>query len=129
MEILKPRTAYFVKQAAGIKRGAMNSSKDVAGFITLKHVYEIAKYKLTEINCANYSIQQMCINVIKTAKTCGVKVVKHDLDTNELSEFLKQRQEIVDKEKNELLEKRAAKMMRAANIAATTTATAGTKKK
>ena len=120
--------SYFVKQAAGIKRGAMNSGKDVAGFITLKHVYEIAKYKIDDINCAHYSLERMCINVLNVARQCGVKVVKGDLDPEELGEFLKARQEVVKKELAELVEKRQAKMMRASNAAAAAAAAGGGKK-
>ena len=105
----------------------MVSRKDVAGFITLKHVYEIAKFKIDDINCAHYSLERMCINVLNTARTCGVKVVKGDLDPKELGEFLQAREEVVKKEKAELVEKRTAKLMRASNAAAATAA-AGAKK-
>ena len=107
----------------------MHCGKDVADFITIKHVYEIANYKLCDINCANYSIQQMCINVINTARMMGVKVLKHDIDAAELDEFLKKRDEVNKKERADLAEKRAAKLMRAANAAANAAATSAATKK
>lgn len=105
----------------------MHCGKDTAGFITLKHVYEIAKYKLDDINCAHYSLERMCINVLNSARQCGVKVLKTDIDPEELREFLKAREEVIKKEKADLAEKRAAKMMRASNVAAAAAA-AGSKK-
>lgn len=46
--IHSPPAAFFIKQAAGIQRGAMSSGIEVAGKITLKHLYEIAKIKLED---------------------------------------------------------------------------------
>ena len=43
--ISHPPWAYFIKQAAGILRVAMQGTKQVAGYITRKHVYDIAKTK------------------------------------------------------------------------------------
>jgi hypothetical protein len=69
-------------------------------------------------------MEQMCIRVINTALMCGVKVLKHDLDPVELGEFLQKREEINKKERAEIAEKRAAKLMRAANAAAAAAAAA-----
>lgn len=102
----------------------MHCGKEVAGFITLKHVYEIANHKLDDINCAGYTLQQMCINVINVARMAGIKVLKHDIDPAELDEFLKRRDEINKQQRTELAEKRAAKLMRAANAAAAAAAAA-----
>lgn len=46
--IHQPPATFMIKQAAGIQRGAMNSGAEVAGKITLKHLYEIAKIKLED---------------------------------------------------------------------------------
>jgi large subunit ribosomal protein L11 len=91
----------------------MQPGHNVAGVISVKHVYEIAKYKLDDINCAHMNIKEMCIRVINAANRAGIKVVKHDLDPVELKEFLDERANIEKKELQELLEKKAAKMMRA----------------
>ena len=40
-----PPWSYFIMQAAGIQRGAMEGTRQTAGMITRKHVYEIAKIK------------------------------------------------------------------------------------
>ena len=95
----------------------MQPGRKVAGVVSIKHVYEIAKFKLEDINCAHMSLKEMCIKVINSANRAGIKVVKHDLDPVEMDEFLRQRQEIEKQELQELAEKRAAKMMRAAKKA------------
>lgn len=46
--IHSPPATFFLKQAAGIQRGAMYPGKEVAGKITRKHLYEIAKIKLAD---------------------------------------------------------------------------------
>jgi large subunit ribosomal protein L11 len=117
MELMKPPTTFFLKQAAGIKRGSMGNGQ-IAGILSIKHIYEIAKFKNEDINCAHLSIKQMCIKVIDAANSCGIKIVKHDLDPKELKEFLEERKEQTQKEIESIAEKRAAKLMRTAAIAA-----------
>lgn len=46
--IHSPPATFLLKQAAGIQRGAMFPKKEVAGKITLKHLYEIAMIKLQD---------------------------------------------------------------------------------
>jgi large subunit ribosomal protein L11 len=79
LEILKPPVAFLLKQAAGIKRASMEPGKKVAGVVSIKHVYEIAKFKNDDINCASFSLQEMCINVINAANRAGIKIVHRDL--------------------------------------------------
>lgn len=62
----------------------MEPGHKVAGVISLKHVYEIAKFKNDDINCAGFTIKEMCINVLKAANRAGVKVVPHDLGSLKL---------------------------------------------
>ena len=49
-----PPWSYFVMQAAGIQRGAMEGTTQTAGMITRKHVYEIAKIKSQDDNWQVY---------------------------------------------------------------------------
>lgn len=99
----------------------MEPGRKVAGVISLKHVYEIAKFKIEDINCAHMSLKELCIKVINSANRAGIKVVKHDLDPVELDEFLSKREEIAKEELKELSEKRAAKLMRSTATATATT--------
>lgn len=102
----------------------MEPGHKYSGIVSLKHVYEIAKFKHDDINCAHFSMKQMCINVLNTANRCGIKVVKEDLDANELGEFLAEREKISQKEVSDIAERRAAKMMRSSAVAAAAAAAA-----
>jgi large subunit ribosomal protein L11 len=44
------------------------------GEISLKHVYEIAKIKQTELRLSGLSLEGLCKTVIAQAKSVGVKV-------------------------------------------------------
>lgn len=46
--IHNPPATFFLKQAAGIQRGTMTPGREVAGMITLKHLYEIAAIKIQD---------------------------------------------------------------------------------
>jgi len=48
LAIHHPPATFFLKQAAGIQRGTMTPGKEVAGMITLKHLYEIAAIKIQD---------------------------------------------------------------------------------
>lgn len=43
-----PPATFFLKQAAGIQKGAMSPGREVSGKITLKHLYEIAQIKIMD---------------------------------------------------------------------------------
>lgn len=105
-------------QAAGIKRGAMLPQQEFAGVVTLKHIYEIAKFKIEEENCAHITLETLCCKVLDTARSIGIKVVKDDLDPNDLKQFLEERKQITEQQLKEIQEKRTAKLMRASNTAA-----------
>lgn len=53
----------------------------------------------------------MCQMLVGVARSCGIQVV-HKLDANEYAEFLKERAKIVEAQRQELQEKREAKMLR-----------------
>ncbi|XP_023173798.1 39S ribosomal protein L11, mitochondrial [Drosophila hydei] len=106
-----PPATFFLKQAAGIQRGTMTPGREVAGKITLKHLYEIATIKIQDPPNAMLTMQQMCEMLIGIARTCGIKVVR-DLDPTEYAQFLEERKVIVEDQRRELQEKREAKMLR-----------------
>ncbi|KAK8743707.1 hypothetical protein OTU49_001222 [Cherax quadricarinatus] len=109
--IHNPPSTYFIKQAAGIQRGAMKAGQEVSGKITLKHVYEIAKIKQQDPPLHLTPLKQICELVIGSAHSCGVEVVK-DLDPKEYGEFLMERSTVVEEQLAELKEKREAKLLR-----------------
>jgi len=109
--IHQPPATFFLKQAAGIQRGVMEPGREVAGKITLKHLYEIAAIKAQDPPNALLTMEQMCSMLVGIARTCGIEIVR-DLDPAEYAQFLEARQIVVDTQKQELQEKREARMMR-----------------
>jgi large subunit ribosomal protein L11 len=79
-ELRTPTTSYLLLQAAGVKeiknrlRGANRPGHESVGSVTLKHVYEIAKIKQSELRLSGLSLQGLCKSVIAQAKSIGVTV-------------------------------------------------------
>ncbi|MDI1486491.1 MAG: mitochondrial 54S ribosomal protein YmL19 [Ramalina farinacea] len=80
-ELRTPTTAYLLLQAANVKerkgrvRGAMNPGKESVGEVSLKHVYDIARIKKSELRLSGLSLVGLCKSVIAQAKSIGVSVV------------------------------------------------------
>ena len=55
-------------------KGANNPGKEYVGSVSLKHVYEIAKIKQTELRLSGLSLEGICKTVIAQARSIGVKV-------------------------------------------------------
>jgi len=106
-----PPFPYFIKQAAGIQRGAMRHAEQVSGKITRRHVYEIAKVKSEDEMWQEFDLKDICEKIIDEAYMMGVKVVD-DLDPEEYGEFLKERAEIIKQERGAIQEAREAKLLR-----------------
>lgn len=87
--------------------------EEIAGKVTLKHVYEIAKIKSEDPCWENTPLESICKSIISAAHTCGIEVVRN-LDPQEYGEFLEERRRIVQEQEDELLEARQAKLMRVA---------------
>lgn len=84
---------------------------EIAGKITLKHVYEIAKIKQRDPTLEILSLEDVCKMIVGTAKSIGIQIVK-ELDPKEYGEFLAERKTIVQQQLKELQEKKEAKMLR-----------------
>jgi len=80
-ELRTPNTSYMLLNAAGAPvrkaklKGAGSPGKESVGTVTLKHVYEIAKIKQTELRLSGLTLEGMCKTVIAQAKSIGVTVV------------------------------------------------------
>lgn len=111
LEISNPPLPFFVRQAAGVVRGAMNPREEICGKITVKHVYEIAKLKQNDFQFDCMPLEDVCKEVIRTARSIGIEVV-HRLDPKDYEAFLAERKVVNDKQLAELEEKRQAKMLR-----------------
>lgn len=111
--IHQPPATYLLKQAAGIQRGAMCPTQEVAGKITLKHLYEIAAIKIQDPPNALLTMQQMCEMLVGISRTCGIEIVR-DLDPEDYGRFLEERKVVVEEQKKELQDRREQKMLRTA---------------
>ncbi len=101
----------------------MEPGNKIAGVVSIKHVYEIAKFKSQDINCAHLDLKQLCISVLNSANRSGIKVVHQDLDPVELKDFLQERKKIEQQELDDIAERKVAKRMKAvANAAAASAA-------
>lgn len=80
-DLRTPTTSWLLLQAAGVPerkgriRGAMNPGHEIIGKVSLKHVYEIAKIKHSELRLSGLSLQGLCKSVIAQAKSMGIQVV------------------------------------------------------
>lgn len=81
-DIRTPQTSWLLLNAAdapigkGNKRkGASNPGTETVGTVSLKHIYEIAKIKQTEMRLSGLSLQGLCRSVIFQAKSIGINVV------------------------------------------------------
>ena len=106
-----PPFPYFIKQAAGIQRGAMKHHEQISGMISRRHVYEIAKIKSEDEMWQEFDLKDICEKIIDEAYLIGIRVVD-DLDAKEYGEFLKERAKIIEKEKAEIQAAREAKLLR-----------------
>lgn len=77
-ELRTPTTAYLLLSAAKVEpvKGKLKgkSGNEIVGTISLKHVYEIAKIKQSELRLSGLSLEGLCKTVIASAKTIGVAV-------------------------------------------------------
>ncbi|EGD96408.1 mitochondrial ribosomal protein L11 [Trichophyton tonsurans CBS 112818] len=78
---LTPVTSWLLLQAAKVEprkariRGGERPGHETIGNVSLKHVYEIAKIKQTELRLSGLSLQGLCMSIIAQAKSIGIKVV------------------------------------------------------
>lgn len=88
-------------------------ANEIAGKITLKHLYEIAKIKSQDPPLSLLTLPQITQMFVNIARTIGIKIVR-DLDPEEYGQFLKEREVIVAEQKKALQEAKEAKMLRTA---------------
>lgn len=59
----------------GKRKGATKPGHEVVGSVSLKHVYEIAKIKQSELRLSGLSLEGLCKAIIFQAKSIGLDVV------------------------------------------------------
>ena len=80
-ELRTPTTSYLLLQAAGVKerkgkiRGATEPGKESIGEVSLKHVYDIAKIKQSELRLSGLSLEALSRSVVASARSSGISVV------------------------------------------------------
>uniref|UniRef100_A0A8D1LHD6 Large ribosomal subunit protein uL11m n=1 Tax=Sus scrofa TaxID=9823 RepID=A0A8D1LHD6_PIG len=81
IKIGQPTVSYFLKAAAGIEKGARHTGKEVAGLVTLKHVYEIARVKAQDDAFAlqDVPLSSVVRSIIGSARSLGIRVVKDEV--------------------------------------------------
>ena len=87
------------------------SGQEVAGKVSLKHIYEIALLKKQDPVSRHVDLKEMCEMVIRSAHSCGIQVVKH-LDPEEYRQFLEERNKVVEEQEREIQEAKQAKLLR-----------------
>ncbi|XP_041037977.1 39S ribosomal protein L11, mitochondrial [Carcharodon carcharias] len=94
LKINMPTVSYFLKAAAGIEKGAGRTGHEVAGMVTVKHIYEIAKVKSQDESflLQDMSLENVCKGLIGCAKSLGIKVVR-DLSSEDYARFREEREE------------------------------------
>ncbi|XP_043934156.1 39S ribosomal protein L11, mitochondrial [Protopterus annectens] len=94
LRINQPTISYFLKAAAGIEKGARKTGHELAGMVTVKHIYEIAKVKSKDEGFVirDVSLQNVVVSVIGSARSLGIKVV-NSLSAEEYQQFLQEKEE------------------------------------
>uniref|UniRef100_A0A1A8NGV8 Large ribosomal subunit protein uL11 n=1 Tax=Nothobranchius rachovii TaxID=451742 RepID=A0A1A8NGV8_9TELE len=94
LKIGQPTVSYFLKQAAGIEKGAGKTGHEVAGMVSVRAVYEIAQVKSQDecFKIRNMSMENVVKSIVGSAQSLGIRVV-NDLSSEEYKVFLEQREE------------------------------------
>ncbi|KAM6953594.1 large ribosomal subunit protein uL11m isoform 1-T1 [Aplochiton taeniatus] len=94
LKIGQPTVSYFLKQAAGIQKGAGKTGHELAGMVSVRAVYEIALVKSLDecFKMQNASLETVVKCIVGSAKSLGIKIV-NDLSAEEYKIFLEEREE------------------------------------
>lgn len=112
LQISSPPINYLLKQATGAERGAMDpKSGEIAGKLTLKHVYEIAKVKSKDEWYDCVPLSKICQEIIDEARYMGFEVVR-DLDESDYAKFLQYREGVIQEQIKLIEERRQQRIQR-----------------
>ncbi|KAJ8015671.1 hypothetical protein DPEC_G00028530 [Dallia pectoralis] len=94
LKIGQPTVSYFLKQAAGIQKGASKTGHETAGMVSVRAVYEIAQVKAQDeaFKIRNASLETVVKSIIGSAHSLGIKIV-NDLTAEEYQTFLEEKEE------------------------------------
>ncbi|KAI1484587.1 mitochondrial 54S ribosomal protein YmL19 [Biscogniauxia mediterranea] len=81
-DIRTPQTSWLLRNTAelpigkkGKRKGASKPGHETVGTISLKHVYEIAKIKQSELRLSALPLEGLCRAIIFQCKSIGIEVV------------------------------------------------------
>lgn len=112
LQISSPPINYFLKQATGAERGAMEPHNgEIAGKLSLKHIYEIAKVKSGDEWYDCVPLQKICQEIIDEARYMGFEVVRN-LDEQDYGQFLKYREGVIQEQIKLIEERRQQRLQR-----------------
>jgi large subunit ribosomal protein L11 len=80
-EIRTPQTSWLLLNTVdapikkGKRKGAATPGTETVGTISLKHVYEIAKIKQSELRLSGLPLEGLCRSIIYQCKSIGINVV------------------------------------------------------
>uniref|UniRef100_A0A4W5KAB9 Large ribosomal subunit protein uL11m n=1 Tax=Hucho hucho TaxID=62062 RepID=A0A4W5KAB9_9TELE len=90
LKIGQPTVSYFLKQVAGIQKGASKTGYETAGIVSVRAVYEIAQVKAQDkaFKMQNAPLETVVKSIIGSARSLGIEIVWGLL---EMSLFLKEK--------------------------------------
>lgn len=81
-DVRTPQTSWLLLNAAeaptgkkGKRKGATQPGHETVGTVSLKHIYEIAKIKQSELRLSGLSLDSLCRSIIYQARSIGINVV------------------------------------------------------
>ncbi|KAI1098838.1 ribosomal protein L11 [Jackrogersella minutella] len=81
-DVRTPQTSWLLRNAAelpvtkkGRRKAASKPGHEIVGKISLKHVYEIAKIKQSELRLSGLPLSSLCRMIIYQTKSMGIAVV------------------------------------------------------
>lgn len=73
--ILAPTNTWYLKRVTGLEKGSTNPGKDVAGDVSIRALYEIAKSKKQfDPMMKGLPLESICKSIIGSARSMGLKV-------------------------------------------------------
>ena len=81
-DVRTPQTSWLLLNAAGVpvgrkgeRKGAQRPGHETVGIVSLKHIYEIAKIKQSELRLSGLPLEGLCRSIIFQARSVGIEVV------------------------------------------------------
>ncbi|XP_067173292.1 large ribosomal subunit protein uL11m [Apteryx mantelli] len=96
LTIAQPTATYFLKAVAGVEKGAARPGHEVAGLVSLKHLYEVAAAKRRDPAPAlrDLPLRVLVGALVGSARSLGLRVVPR-LTAEECAAFQQQRRELL----------------------------------